>query len=122
LVLKSVWERMRFGIKRRRLLKARYAIIIDFGINPGDGAFYGPKIDINFFDALDRTWQLGTIQCDFNLPERFQLRYIGSDNKEHRPVMLHHAVLGSLERVIGFYIGHCAGHFPVWPAPEQVRI
>lgn len=95
---------------------------IDFTVNPGDGAFYGPKIDINFFDALDRPWQLGTLQCDFNLPERFKLRYIGADNKEHRPVMLHRAVLGSLERFIGVYIEHCGGHFPLWLAPEQVRI
>lgn len=95
---------------------------IPYKINAGDGAFYGPKIDINFVDAIGRPWQLGTIQCDFNMPERFHLKYIGEDNQEHRPVMLHRAVLGSLERFIGVYIEHTAGHLPLWLAPIQVQI
>jgi len=95
---------------------------IPYKINPGDGAFYGPKIDINFKDAIERKWQLGTLQVDFNNPERFKLKYIGDDNQEHRPVMLHRAILGSLERFIGVYIEHCAGRFPTWLSPVQVKI
>lgn len=95
---------------------------IPFTINPGDGAFYGPKLDIMFVDAIKRPWQLGTIQVDFNLPEAFDLKYVGEDNTEHRPVMLHRAILGSLERFIGVYLEHCAGHLPTWLAPVQVQI
>jgi threonyl-tRNA synthetase len=95
---------------------------LSFTVNPGDGAFYGPKLDIMFVDALKRPWQLGTLQCDFNMPENFDLKYVGEDNKDHRPVMLHRAVLGSLERFIGVYLEHCAGKLPLWLAPEQVRI
>ncbi len=88
----------------------------------GEAAFYGPKVDFMVRDALGRQWQLGTVQLDYNLPERFDLSYIGSDDKRHRPVMIHRAPLGSLERFIGVLIEHCAGAFPVWLAPEQVRI
>lgn len=95
---------------------------IPYKISPGDGAFYGPKVEIHFVDAIGRSWQLGTIQIDFNLPENFGLEYIGEDNSAHRPVMLHRAILGSLERFIGIYIEHCAGHFPTWLAPTQVEI
>lgn len=95
---------------------------VSYKINPGDGAFYGPKLDFLFRDAIERTWQLGTCQLDFQLPERFKLKYIGEDNSEHRPVMIHRAVLGSLERFIGVYIEHCAGKFPTWLSPEQVRV
>jgi threonyl-tRNA synthetase len=95
---------------------------VPFTINPGDGAFYGPKLDIMFVDAIKRPWQLGTLQVDFNLPEAFDLKYIGSDNKEHRPVMLHRAILGSLERFIGVYLEHTAGHLPTWLAPVQVAV
>lgn len=95
---------------------------IPFEVNPGDGAFYGPKLDIMFVDALNRPWQLGTIQCDFNLPINFDLKYTGEDNAEHTPVMLHRAILGSLERFIGVYLEHTAGHLPVWLAPTQVTI
>lgn len=95
---------------------------LKYRMNPGDGAFYGPKLDITFFDALKRPWQLGTLQCDFNLPLNFKLKYIGSDNAEHTPVIMHRAILGSLERFFGVYLEHCAGHFPLWMAPEQVRI
>jgi threonyl-tRNA synthetase len=95
---------------------------VSYKINPGDGAFYGPKLDFLFRDAIERTWQLGTCQLDFQLPERFKLKYVGEDNSEHRPVMIHRAVLGSLERFIGVYIEHCAGKFPTWLSPEQVRV
>lgn len=104
------------------LAQALKDLQIPYEVNAGDGSFYGPKLDINFVDALERPWQLGTIQCDFNLPERFDLSYAGEDNKAHRPVMLHRAILGSLERFIGVYLEHTAGHFPTWLSPEQVRI
>jgi threonyl-tRNA synthetase len=89
---------------------------------PGEGAFYGPKVEFHVQDALKRSWQLGTIQYDPNLPERFELDYVGDDGKEHRPVMLHRAVFGSLERFISVYIEHCAGNFPAWIAPMQAVV
>jgi threonyl-tRNA synthetase len=95
---------------------------IPFRIDVGGGAFYGPKIDIKFRDAIGRLWQGPTIQLDFNLPERFELEYTGSDNRPHRPVMIHRAIYGTLERFTGNLIEHFAGAFPVWLAPEQVRI
>lgn len=95
---------------------------LSFKINEGDGAFYGPKIDIKLKDALNREWQCATIQCDFALPERFDLKYIASDAKAARPIMLHRVVLGSLERFIGALIEHYAGAFPLWLSPEQIRI
>jgi len=95
---------------------------LPYTVNPGDGAFYGPKLDIMFVDALKRPWQLGTLQADFNLPEAFDLSYVGEDNQEHRPVMLHRAILGSLERFIGVYLEHTAGHLPPWLSPVQVSI
>lgn len=88
----------------------------------GEAAFYGPKLDFMVKDALGRSWQLGTIQVDYNLPERFELEYIGSDNQKHRPVMIHRAPFGSMERFIGVLIEHCAGNFPLWLAPDQVAI
>ncbi len=88
----------------------------------GEAAFYGPKLDFMVKDALGRSWQLGTIQVDYNLPERFQLEYVGSDNQKHRPVMLHRAPFGSLERFIAILIENCAGNFPLWLAPEQVAV
>ena len=88
----------------------------------GEAAFYGPKLDFMVKDALGRTWQLGTIQVDYNLPERFELEYVGADNQKHRPVMIHRAPFGSLERFIGVLLEHCAGNLPVWLAPEQVAI
>jgi len=93
-----------------------------YTVNPGDGAFYGPKIDFNVRDALKRYHQLGTIQLDFTLPERFDLNYVGADNAPHRPVMVHRAVLGSIERFMGILIEHVAGAFPFWLAPVQARI
>jgi threonyl-tRNA synthetase len=95
---------------------------IDYKINEGDGAFYGPKIDFHVEDCLKRSWQLGTIQLDFSMPERFGLVYTDSDNTEKTPVMIHRAILGSLERFIGILIEHYAGHMPLWLAPKQVRV
>ena len=94
----------------------------DFKLNPGDGAFYGPKLDFKIKDAIGRTWQCGTIQLDFNLPERFDINYIGEDGEKHRPVMVHRVVYGSIERFIGILIEHYAGAFPMWLAPTQVKI
>ena len=91
-------------------------------INEGDGAFYGPKIDFHVRDCLGRTWQCGTIQLDMNLPERFDLTYVGADNERHRPVMIHRVVFGSIERFIGILTEHFAGAFPLWLSPVQVKI
>src|SRR5690554_4138435 len=88
----------------------------------GEAAFYGPKLDFMVKDALGRQWQLGTIQVDYNLPERFALEYMGSDNQKHRPVMIHRAPFGSLERFVAVLIEHCAGNFPLWLSPEQIAI
>jgi threonyl-tRNA synthetase len=93
-----------------------------YAINEGDGAFYGPKIDIKLKDALNRQWQCATIQCDFALPERFNLEYIAQDGTKKRPVMIHRVILGSMERFIGALIEHYAGAFPLWLAPEQIRV
>jgi len=95
---------------------------IDWVENPGDGAFYGPKLDFHVKDSIGREWQLGTIQLDYNAPDRFELGYVGEDNKEHRPVVIHRAIYGSFERFIGILIEHFAGNFPVWLAPMQARI
>lgn len=95
---------------------------MDYKINPGDGAFYGPKIDFHLRDSLDRTWQCGTIQLDFQMPERFDLTYIGEDGERHRPVMIHRVIYGSIERFIGIITEHFAGAFPAWLAPVQVRV
>jgi threonyl-tRNA synthetase len=95
---------------------------LKFETLPGEGAFYGPKVEFHVFDALKRGWQLGTIQYDPNLPNRFELAYVGEDGKEHQPVMLHRAVLGSLERFYSLYLEHCGGNFPVWVAPVQATL
>jgi threonyl-tRNA synthetase len=109
--------------------KAEAAIIeaaAEAGLNTvtelGEAAFYGPKLDFMVKDALGRSWQLGTIQVDYNLPIRFDLKYIGADNQEHRPVMIHRAPFGSMERFTGVLIEHCAGKFPLWLSPEQFAI
>jgi threonyl-tRNA synthetase len=94
----------------------------EFEVNEGDGAFYGPKIDVKLKDALDREWQCATIQCDFTLPERFDLNYVGADGEKHRPVMLHRVIVGSIERFIGVLIEHYAGSFPLWISPVQVVV
>ncbi len=111
------WERA-----TRALMDALAAHKLPYMINEGDGAFYGPKIDVKIKDAIGRSWQCATIQCDFTLPERFDLKYVGADGEEHRPVMLHRVVLGSLERFMAVLIEHYAGRFPVWLAPTQVVV
>ena len=91
-------------------------------VEEGEAAFYGPKLDFMVKDAIGRSWQLGTIQVDYNLPERFNLEYVGSDNKKHRPVMIHRAPFGSMERFVAILIENTAGNFPLWLAPEQIAI
>lgn len=111
------WERA-----TNALIKAVERVDMPYTINAGDGAFYGPKIDVKVTDAIGREWQLSTIQCDFTLPERFELEYVGQDGDRHRPVMVHRAILGSLERFIGVLTEHYAGAFPTWLAPVQARV
>jgi threonyl-tRNA synthetase len=95
---------------------------LEYAVDEGEAAFYGPKIGINAVDAIGREWTVGTVQVDFNIPERLELSYVGEDNEEHRPVMLHRALLGSFERFMGVVIEHFNGRFPLWLAPEQVRV
>lgn len=95
---------------------------LDFIVNEGDGAFYGPKIDFHLEDSIGRTWQCGTIQLDFQLPQRFELEYVGSDGEKHRPIVIHRVIFGSIERFIGILIEHFAGKFPTWLAPVQVKV
>lgn len=104
------------------LANALKANNLEFKINEKDGAFYGPKIDVHIKDALNRTWQLATAQLDFNMPERFELTYEGSDGQKHRPVMIHRAIYGSFERFVGILTEHFAGNFPVWLAPVQIAV
>ncbi|MGE4298205.1 MAG: threonine--tRNA ligase [Desulfovibrionaceae bacterium] len=111
------WDRATLALE-----EALKAVGLPYQINEGDGAFYGPKIDIKLKDAIERRWQCTTIQCDFTLPERFDLVYIGQDGERHRPVMLHRTILGSLERFLGVLIEHFSGAFPTWLAPVQARI
>jgi threonyl-tRNA synthetase len=113
----AVWDRAEATLRQALDRKG-----IPYRIDEGGGAFYGPKIDIKFKDAIGRIWQGPTIQLDFNLPERFELEYTGADNRPHRPVMIHRAIYGTLERFTGNLIEHFAGAFPVWLAPEQVRV
>ena len=113
----EIWDRAEAALEGALKKMGR-----DYKINPGDGAFYGPKLDFKIKDAIGRTWQCGTIQLDFNLPERFDISYIGEDGEKHRPVMVHRVVYGSIERFIGILIEHYAGAFPMWLAPTQVRI
>jgi threonyl-tRNA synthetase len=111
------WELATEGL--RKALEANH---LDYIINEGDGAFYGPKIDFHLQDSIGRTWQCGTIQLDMQLPEKFNCEYTGEDGQKHRPVMIHRVVYGSIERFIGILIEHFAGSFPVWMAPNQVRV
>ena len=113
----ELWDRA-----EGKLRSALESLDMAYEENPGDAAFYGPKIDFHVQDAIGRTWQLGTIQLDYNAPERFDLWYVGEDNKDHRPVVIHRAIFGSFERFIAILIEHFAGAFPVWLAPEQVRV
>jgi threonyl-tRNA synthetase len=111
------WERATEALKRALEKKG-----LGYMIDPGEGVFYGPKIDIKIKDQLGRSWQCSTIQVDFNLPERFKMSYTGADNTDHQPIMIHRALMGSLERFIGVLIEHYAGAFPIWFAPVQARI
>ncbi len=113
----AMWDRAESGLRA-----ALETLRLPYEENPGDGAFYGPKIDFHVADSIGRTWQLGTIQLDYAAPERFGLVYVGEDNAEHRPVVIHRAVSGSFERFMGILIEHFAGAFPLWLAPEQVRV
>jgi threonyl-tRNA synthetase len=111
-----------WDVSEAALQRGLEAAGLPFEITPGEGAFYGPKVEFHVHDALKRSWQLGTIQYDKNLPSRFDLAYVGSDGKDHRPVMLHRAILGSLERFFAVYIEHCGGNFPTWVAPKQAIV
>ena len=104
------------------LINALNTMGLEYAVNEGDGAFYGPKIDFHLEDCLGRTWQCGTIQLDFQMPQRFELEYTGSDGEKHRPIMLHRVIFGSIERFIGILTEHYAGRFPVWLAPVQARV
>ena len=95
---------------------------LKYVVNEGDGAFYGPKIDFHLTDSIGRTWQCGTIQLDFQLPQRFEAEYVGEDGEKHRPIMIHRVVFGSIERFIGILIEHYEGKFPLWLSPVQMRV
>ena len=113
----EMWDRAEAGLERALVDKG-----LDFDLNPGDGAFYGPKIDLHMTDSIGRPWQLGTVQLDYYMPERFELTYTGADNHDHRPVMIHRALMGSFERFMGILIEHYAGEFPLWLAPVQAAV
>jgi threonyl-tRNA synthetase len=119
---KSIGSDETWNLATSALKKALEDLKLPYEVNEGDGAFYGPKIDVKLKDALKRRWQCGTIQCDFTLPERFDLTYMDNDGLKKRPVMLHRTIFGSLERFIGILTEHFAGAFPPWLAPEQVRL
>ncbi|MBR2394826.1 MAG: threonine--tRNA ligase, partial [Candidatus Methanomethylophilaceae archaeon] len=111
------WERATEGLRI-----ALQESGLEYVVNEGDGAFYGPKIDFHLEDSLGRTWQCGTIQLDFQMPQRFDISYIGTDGDKHRPIMIHRVIFGSVERFIGILIEHFAGRFPTWLAPVQVKV
>ena len=113
----AVWDRAEAALQQ-----AVVAAGLEFTLDPGEGAFYGPKLDFVLQDAIGREWQCGTLQVDFVLPERLDASYVGEDGDKHRPVMLHRAILGSLERFIGVLIEHYAGKFPLWLAPLQAIV
>ena len=113
----KVWDKAEAALEN--VLKARD---IEYQLNPGDGAFYGPKIDFHIKDSLNRSWQCGTVQLDFSMPERFGLTYTGEDGHDHQPVMIHRAIVGSLERFMGILVEHYAARMPVWLAPIQVKV
>ena len=114
---KNVWDNAENALEEA--LKKRG---MNYKINPGDGAFYGPKIDFHLKDSLGRTWQCATVQVDFQMPERFDINYIGEDNKEHRPVIIHRVIYGAIERFMGILVEHYSGAFPLWLSPIQVRV
>ena len=113
----EMWEKATSALK-----SALHDMELEYEINEGDGAFYGPKIDVHLLDCLNRSWQCATIQCDFSMPERFDLKYIGADGNEHRPVMIHRVILGAVERFLGILIEHFAGKFPTWLSPVQAAV
>jgi threonyl-tRNA synthetase len=112
-----MWDKAEAALKRARDERG-----LEYELNEGDGAFYGPKIDLHMTDSIGRSWQLGTVQLDYFMPERFDLRYTGADDREHRPVMVHRALLGSFERFIGILVEHYAGEVPLWLAPLQAIV
>ena len=111
------WERAEGALREALERQGR-----EYDVSPGEGTFYGPKIDFHITDALGRSWQCGTCQLDFQMPERFDLSYTGADNADHRPVMIHRALLGSMERFAGILIEHYGGRFPLWLAPTQAIV
>jgi threonyl-tRNA synthetase len=113
----EMWDKAEAALERALVKRG-----LEYEVNPGDGAFYGPKIDLHMTDTIGRSWQLGTVQLDYSMPERFELAYTGADNAEHMPVMIHRALLGSFERFIGILIEHYAGEFPLWLAPTQAVV
>jgi threonyl-tRNA synthetase len=113
----QMWDRA-----EEHLTRALEDMGLEYDLNPGEGAFYGPKIDMHMTDSLGRSWQLGTIQLDYSMPARFELTYTGADNQEHRPVMIHRALFGSYERFIGIMLEHYAGELPLWLAPAQAIV
>jgi threonyl-tRNA synthetase len=113
----EMWDKAEGALERALVTRG-----LEYDVNPGDGAFYGPKIDLHMTDTIGRSWQLGTVQLDYSMPERFELTYTGADNAEHMPVMIHRALLGSFERFIGILIEHYAGEFPLWLAPIQAVV
>jgi threonyl-tRNA synthetase len=118
----SMGDQVLWDLAEMKLKEALEETETPYKINPGDGAFYGPKIDYHLEDSIGRTWQCGTIQLDFQLPEKFDMTYIGNDGAEYRPVMLHRTILGSLERFMGILVEHYAGAFPYWLAPVQAKV
>lgn len=118
----SIGTEEEWELATKALMQAMDAMGIPYSINEGDGAFYGPKLDFHLKDSLGRTWQCGTIQLDFQLPQRFNIQYVGADGELHRPIMIHRVVFGSIERFIGILIEHFAGKFPLWLAPVQVKL
>ncbi len=113
----EMWDRA-----EEKLTRTLEDLGLAYQLNPGDGAFYGPKIDMHMTDSLGRSWQLGTVQLDYSMPARFELAYTGADNQEHTPVMIHRALFGSYERFIGIMIEHYAGELPLWLAPVQAIV
>ena len=111
-----------WAMAEEALREAMQEVGVPYVVNEGDGAFYGPKLDFHLEDSLGRTWQCGTIQLDMQMPQRFDLTYVGSDNEKHRPIMIHRVIFGSIERFIGILTEHFAGKFPLWLAPVQVKL
>jgi threonyl-tRNA synthetase len=119
---KSIGSKEDWESATKALMEALDDENISYKIKEGDGAFYGPKIDVILKDAIGRMWQCATVQCDFALPERFELEFVGADGERHRPIMLHRVILGSIDRFLGVLIEHFAGAFPAWLSPVQVKI